>query len=270
MGAVDTSLSIDQQKLNLEKEKAEFEREKFGFEQKRKYISTALTVVGGLSGFILANFHPFSSAESNHTATGEIGLKTFFKLSNDFLGTSSKINFSTLITSSQREIWFYGSTFYISVDQYKDQLLKKAEDGVNLNFVILDPEARDFKSIAQMHNTTPDELRQSCILGLQTLVWLRAQLQLRGKSQKLRILISQNPFSGRAYFFDPTADEGFTYLVPHVSNASTQVLPGLLFSNRKAAFHRSYFEAVVRLTESESVVPLDTWLQLHPNVLQRG
>ena len=62
-----------------------------------------------------------------------------FERSNDFLATGDSYQFPSLLKAAKREAWFVGTTFYITTDQYHDQLLAKLSEGVDLNFLVLSP-----------------------------------------------------------------------------------------------------------------------------------
>ena len=89
-----------------------------------------------------------------------------FERSNDFLATGDSHQFPSLLKAAKREAWFVGTTFYITTDQYHDQLLSKLSEGVDLNFLILSPDGAALGKVAQLLGVQEKELLDNCTSGI--------------------------------------------------------------------------------------------------------
>src|SRR4029453_9621622 len=114
----------------------------------------------GLRGRSAAGIVPGSAAP---------GLVKIFEKSNDFLATGDPYQFPSLLTSAKSEVWFVGTTFYISTAQYRDLFLSRLADGIDLNFLVLDPEGEAIGMMAQLLGATKKELALDCTSGIRVL-----------------------------------------------------------------------------------------------------
>jgi hypothetical protein len=198
--------------------------------------------------------------------SASIGLVRQFAKSNDFLSSSTRDSFEAALTNAKREVWFVGTSFYISADTYRDLIRKRVQDGVDVNFLILDPDGGNLERAARMMNISVKELADQCHAGIRTFMQIRRELAVSGMENRLGIRLSSDELYSRLYFFDPKADEGLTYFIPQVNRASSQVLPGFLVRNAQATFHSSYFDGIQRLWnagESSGTRTLESWLAHH-------
>ena len=108
--------------------------------------------------------HARTDAERAHNAIVET-----FARSNDFLTTGPDYSFARLLGDTQREAWFIGTTFYISVDQFHDMLLERLQKGIDLHFLILSPDAENVRRVAALLGVTEEELLPQCLAGIRTL-----------------------------------------------------------------------------------------------------
>jgi hypothetical protein len=275
---VDGDLSeIGRNRAALEVQKSDLEREKFALEQakfkseKRWKLYSALGAI--LSAFITAvtttQILPESVKIGAPKAAAEsatIGLTRYYEASNDFLATGGKDSFAQLLKDAKHDVWFFGTSFYISIDQYRDHLLSKLGEGININFLVLDCESSALNQSAAMLDTPITVLGDQCRGGLRNLAALVRASRKSGNEAQLKVKLIAEPLASRIYFFDPRTPDGKTYYVPQVNGISSQKLPGFVVHNKIAKFHNVYFLAVQRLWNGSDAIDFAVWSRSHPEL----
>lgn len=188
-----------------------------------------------------------------------------FERSNDFLATGDKHQFPSLLKQAKQEVWFVGTTFFISLDQYHDLLLNRLVDGINLNFLILDPASEAVGRVAGLMAVTPKEVFHDCMSGMRILSRTIEEAKKRNASGELRLKIVADPIQTRLYMFDPRAPDGYFYYVPQLNGTNPQTLPGFLAANSKALYCEAYFKGVLKSWNDPSAKTLQEWQSLHPD-----
>ena len=244
----------------LEGQKLELERQKFKSEKRWKILSAVGAVASAILSAGVANF----LIVPDYRNRSKVDTIQVYEKSNDFLSSSGKENFSQFLKSTRREAWLVGTSFYISLDTYRDELLSKARTGIDFYFIILDPEGPGLSSSALASGLSEQSIKEQCVTGIRSLKSIMDSLQGSGSSGHVFARLSSEPLSSRIYFFDPRSPEGATYLVPYVNFDSSQAVPGFLFLNKSAPFHAMYFEGTSKLWNSERVISLELWLGKHP------
>jgi hypothetical protein len=261
-------LRLEQVRSDLESEKLALEKEKFDSERRWKIYSAA----GAVLSAMLAAATTFNLIPQIHSSNQvvDIGLLEYFSHSNDFLATGITNRYEPMLKAARREVWFVGTSFYISVGQYTDELASKLTEGVNLNFLILDPESSALASTAKMFATSEDEVRNQCQSGLSSLLKLieEANRSAVSTAGQITVKLSSEPLTSRMYFFDPKSDDGVSFYVPQVNRMNSQELPGFLVKNKSAKFHEKYFDGVRKLWFSGSVALLQDWIAAHPGTVR--
>ena len=56
--------------------------------------------------------------------------------SNDILASGSENRFGAFLTAAKRDVWMVGTTFHISADTFRTQLLQAVQPGVSIHFLI--------------------------------------------------------------------------------------------------------------------------------------
>jgi len=231
---------------------------------KWKKVAIVLPVLGSLlTGLITTKLipKPKSSASSLEAGSSD-GIRIYLR-SNDFLNSAEGVQFTSSLKMAKREAWFAGTTFYISVDQYHDLLLQKLADGVDLNFLVLDPYNGGAKNVADLLGVTEDELSSQCLAGIRTLERIRSEAQRAGAPGVLNVKLSNQVFQSRLYFFDPKSDQGTTYYVPQINGTNSQFLPGFLVNNGHAKFASVYFNGLLKLWNSQHAQAFADWKAIH-------
>jgi hypothetical protein len=209
---------------------------------------------------------PIPSAEDRGAQEGTAPIVKIFERSNDFLATGDKHQFPSLLKQARQEVWFVGTTFFISLDQYHDLLLSRLADGINLNFLVLDPTAESVTKVAALMAVTPKEVFHDCMSGVRILSRTMEEAKKQNASGELRLKIVGEPIQTRLYMFDPRASEGYFYYVPQLNGSNPQTLPGFLATNSKASYREPYFKGVLKLWNDPSAKTLSEWQSLHPDI----
>jgi hypothetical protein len=183
------------------------------------------------------------------------GLIRFFHQSNDYLGSIEEP-----INHARHDIWFFGTNFYISAGDRRTALLNALRRGVNVHYLIFNPNSSEFPRLARDFAQSEAELKAECAKGLISINELaRAWHSIAPQSQtpgELQVRVYDVTPRGRMYVFDPGNDEGRTFLVPYVNNVNSAELPGFLLENIEAGVYKAYFTGVVKLWRSSTVLQL--------------
>ena len=262
--ADEEKLALEKIRVDLERDKAKLEQEKFRADHRWKYYTAAGTALSACFTFATTLYLSGPKTDNSPQALNDIGLIEFFSKSNDFL-SSGKINrFGAALEAAKREVWFVGTSFYISTDTYFDVLLRKLQEGIHLNFLVMDPESVALPAAATMLGTSQLEIKNQANAGLQTLAKLSIDSAFFRSPGKVTVRLASEPLTLRMYFFDPKVNEGQTYYVPQVNGVNSQTLPGFLVRNKPAKFHEVYFSAVQKFWDSKSTITFDEWAKSHP------
>jgi class 3 adenylate cyclase len=210
----------------------------------------------GLRGRSAAGIVPGSAAP---------GLVKIFEKSNDFLATGDPYQFPSLLTSAKSEVWFVGTTFYISTAQYRDLFLSRLADGIDLNFLVLDPEGEAIGMMAQLLGSTKKELALDCTSGIRLLDRTADEARNAGSRGVLRVKLIEEPIQTRFYLFDPKAEDGFAYFIPLLNGTNSQTVPGYLVRNSEGGYCDAYLKGVFRMWNRPATKTLEAWKAAHPN-----
>jgi class 3 adenylate cyclase len=188
-----------------------------------------------------------------------------YEKSNDFLATGDPYQFPSLLKSAKSEVWFVGTTFYISTAQYRDLFLSRLADGIDLNFLVLDPEGEAIGMMAQLLGATKKELALDCTSGIRVLDRTADEARNAGSRGVLRIKLIDEPIQTRFYLFDPKAEDGFVYFIPLLNGANSQTVPGYLVRSSKASYCDTYLKGVFRLWNQPTTKTIEAWKAAHPS-----
>lgn len=230
-----------------------------------KKIAIVLPIVGSiLTAIITEEMKATGGSPTPQIQSSEIGLVKFFRKSNDFIFGGDSTNFENLLQKTKREAWFIGTSFYISADTHREIIKKKLSEGVDINFLVLDPDGGNIEHAAHIQNVGAKELSDQCHAGIRTFLQIKQESTGSNFPGHLNIKLANEEIYSRIYFFDPKTDEGKTYYVPQVNRIMSPGLPGFLLKNDVAKFHSIYFDGVQRLWNSSDTRTLDDWKHSHP------
>ena len=184
------------------------------------------------------------------------GLIRFYHHSNDYLS-----ELEPAIQRSRREIWFFGTDFYISSGERRMAILDALRRGVHVRYLIYDSASPDLTKLSRDFGQNEAELRGECEKGMASLRELSRAWNNESKNiatpGELEIRVFDVTPRGRLYIFDPGLDSGRTFFVPYVNNVNSAELPGFLLENVEAGVYRAYYAGVTKL-----------WAQSRPITIQ--
>jgi hypothetical protein len=177
------------------------------------------------------------------------GIIEYTPKANDFLPTLAKY-----ITGTKQEIWFTGISFYVTLPQHKDLLIKKLEEGVDVRFLVYDPKSQNLGEVARGFSQSEEALRSECDVTIQNLRNIYSEWKQRGLRGKFEVRLFSSIPKSRIYVFDRKLESGFTYFIPHVDQQNSPNLPGFLAKNIKTGIASAYFEGIERLWNASKVL----------------
>ena len=184
---------------------------------------------------------------------------TTYLRSNDFLAAGDERRLPALLERSTEAVWFIGTTFYITIGQYRALVLRKLAQGLPIHFLILRPDGAAMSTMAQLLGVTAEELRLDCLSGIRVLQRTLADAERQGQGHLLRVRLLDQPFQTRLYVFDPDSAEGATFFVPQFGGTNSQTVPGFLVQHRQSAWLASYFASILVAWNSAQAVSLNDW-----------
>lgn len=185
------------------------------------------------------------------------GLISFSKKSNDYLGELSK-----LITESRDEMLFFGTNFRITVEDKREDLLKKLSEGVNIKYLVMNPYSNRLDILASDFDMDIEKLRSEGLDNLQGLVILdKRWSEIKNRSQNpgtLEVRFFDASPKMRAYFFDGSSGHGRAYLVPYMNKLNSSQSPGYLFTISKDGIAEIYLAGIRKLWQE--AIPFEKFL----------
>jgi hypothetical protein len=234
---------------------------------KWRKLAIILPVVGSVATVVITSI--VAPLFKTSPVAGEAKSKTpfvkIFERSNDFLATGDVHQFTSLLKEAKREVWFVGTTFYITTDQFHDQLLTKLANGVDLNFLVLSPSGGALPRVARLLGVADKELLDNCMSGLRTLNRLLGEARKANLTGAMRVKVIDEPLQTRLYLFDPRMENGYSYYIPQLNGTNSQTLPGFLLKNASADYLSTYFTAVLNMWNNSEAKTLEDWKSAHPN-----
>jgi hypothetical protein len=236
---------------------------------KWKKLAVILPVIGTLGAAILTAALRVSGSDSTGGSTVPGGsVPKLFTRSNDFLATGDGYQFPSILKRTKREAWFIGTTFYISTDQYHDLIMEKLAAGVDLNFLVLNPQGDAVGKVARLLGVAEKELALDCASGIHILSRIVAEAAMAKSTGMLRAKLIDEPIQTRMYMFDPKTDDGYVYYIPQINGTNSQRLPGFLIRNSHAPYHSIYFDSVLKMWSDPSTMSLEAWMASHADANQ--
>jgi hypothetical protein len=224
--------------------------------------------VGFFAGFL--KFDPKSVADDIRKQTevrGDvakaIGLVDYAERANDFMPQIGK-----LIADSKKEIFLAGVSFYITLPERKDSLLRKVQNGVKVRILIYDFTSENSTEVAAGFKQSPNQLRDECVTTVDNLLQLKQAVAGTSNSANLEVrLFSETP-KARFYMFDMKLPTGRLFFIPHINGVNSPNVPGLLFANSPGSFASIYAPDVEDLWSR--AITLEDWLKKHPENLHNN
>lgn len=167
-----------------------------------------------------------------------IGILRYWKRSNDFLP-----HIREAIANASSEIWISGASFYLSVPDNEDLLIDRAQHGVKIHYLFLDPYGSNLEAVAKTFSQSADELRQEGLITITALNRIRKKMSPSHRENIQIRLFNESP-RARFYIFDPADPNSNTFFVPHVNSINSPAVPGFLLSNAPYGLAQIYISSV--------------------------
>ena len=240
-------------------------------------ISNTISAIVGLItavGALLTAISQFPGvqtyiAKSLLSGNDNVGLIAVFRRSNDFL-SSDDGRIKSYIENTKKEIWFFGTSFYISIPAFREDILKKLDECVDINFISLNPDTVDLAFVARTMGYDEKRLQYIVNENIGALIDLQEKRLMKKFCSRLSIRLTVRQFTSRIYMFDPKEKTGITYLIPQIYGKDSTALPGFLLSNDASNFHQEYFDGIRSLATDSSSISLEDWLKNHPEFLEKS
>ena len=167
----------------------------------------------------------------------------------------------------REDIWFVGTSFYITLPDNGKAIFEKLEGGVKIRFLIYDhlrPKA-EVEEIAAGFNQKFEQLYSECEITVSNLRLIvnKWEQYIKTEGNKFDDGIEVRLFKDiprtRFYIFDRRNDDGLTFFVPYVFGMNTPNLPGYLTRNVSSSV-KAYLSGLDRLWENS--VSLQEWDRL--------
>lgn len=183
----------------------------------------------------------------------KLGIVRYWEQANDFLP-----EIRSSLKNAKVEVMISGASFYLSVPANEDLLLAKANEGVRIRYLILDPNGRSLATVARSFNQSEAELKQECEVTVTGLRRIISRLRPETRQNFQVRLFDESP-RARFYIFDPDDHESVTYFVPHVNAVNSPQLPGFQLKNSPFGLAQLYIPSVMEFWEHALPLP-----ELHP------
>ena len=184
------------------------------------------------------------------------GLIRFYDHSNDYLA-----ELGPMIRSSRREVWFFGTNFYISSGERRSAIPEALRRGVRIRYLVFDSTSPQLLRLSHDFGQTEAELRAECEKSMASLrelakIWKEESTHTATPGE-LEIRVFEVTPRGRLYVFDPGLESGKTFFVPYINEVNSAELPGFLLQNIESGVYRPYYGGITKL-----------WAQSQPITIQ--
>ena len=174
------------------------------------------------------------------------GLTKYWKLSSKIIGVIPE-----KIEKASNEIWFCGTNFHITAVDDRILIINKLKQGVNVNYLIFNPNSKNAEVAAKSFNQSVDEFKGECLQGLKSLMVIKREWEkLRtsvNKPGELRIRYHDEIPKLRAYIFDPNNSDSESFYILYMYLTNSPELPGFQFKNYTDGVFMDYFACIKKL-----------------------
>lgn len=143
------------------------------------------------------------------------------------------------IRSAKREVWMIGATMHYTVNNCRQLILDRVLAGLDVYLLVADPDGRDYESTARSFGQDRVTLMKETEMTLAACRDINRRLgEAKGSFQ---VKLMDRVFTSGVYFFDPQADDGAMFLVPHIPGHDAPIVPGLVFRKVRNGLLEDYF-----------------------------
>lgn len=168
----------------------------------------------------------------------KLGIVRYWEKANDFIPEIRKS-----LEGAKKEVIISGASFYLSLPEFEELLVGKANDGVKIRYLILNPDGQSLPSVARSFNQSETELKNECEITVTILRRIISRLKPEGRANFEVRLFDESP-RARFYIFDPDNPESLTYFVPHTNAVNSPNLPGFQLKNSPFGMAQLYIPSV--------------------------
>ena len=148
--------NLELERIQIDRDKVRLEEQRFALEKRWKIYAAVGAVLSAAMTFVAAtNLLGFGRTSSATEFSASVTLDR----SNDFLASGSENRFGAFLTAAKRDVWMVGTTFHISADTFRTQLLQAVQRGVSIHFLIMDPASPALTPTSQMLETSETEIK---------------------------------------------------------------------------------------------------------------
>lgn len=168
----------------------------------------------------------------------KLGIIRYWDRANDFIPEIGKS-----LKNAKTEVIISGASFYLSVPQNENLLVAKANEGIKIRFLILNPNGQSLATVARSFNQSEAELKNECEITVTGLRRILSRIATTAKTNFEVRLFDESP-RARFYIFDPDDPESVTFFVPHVNAVNSPELPGFELKNSPYGMAQLYIPSV--------------------------
>ena len=212
------------------------------------WILSALTLLQAIYIISIAGRNFAGSSSEPENGNEQFSKISYVRNSNDFLP-----NLPKLLEGSKKSVWFFGTNFHITAGDRKNDIISALERGVQIRFLVLDPESPDYiyKQMESDFGQNALTIRAECESGLSKILdlketWDKSPLKERSLGEIEIRVYSHYPWA-RMYLFDSGLENGSIYYVPYFSGLNSSDVPGLLLENSSEIITRMYQDAITAM-----------------------
>lgn len=169
---------------------------------------------------------------------GHLGIKKYWRYAIDFIP-----HISTAFREAKSEVWISGASFYVSLPSNEELIASKANNGIKIHYLILDPNGKNLQNIAKTFNQSGVELQAECMITIESIIRVYDMID-SDKRHNLQVRLFDESPRARFYIFDPKLDDSPTFFVPHVNAVNSPNIPGFLLQNTPHGLASIYFASI--------------------------
>jgi hypothetical protein len=149
-------------------------------------------------------------------------------------------NKAARIRSAKNEVWMIGATMHYTLNNCRQLIIDRVGLGLDFYLLIADPDGLDYEATSRSFGQNRTTLLSETAMTLEACRDIKTRLQLAKGSFQVKLI--DRVFTSGVYFFDPQAEDGTLFLVPHIPGHDAPVVPGFLFRRVQGGLLDDYFQ----------------------------
>lgn len=164
------------------------------------------------------------------------------------------------------EIWLVGASMHYTLNNSRQLLIEKVQEGVTINVFLADPLGQDYEATARSFGQGKSTLNTESVMSLAA---CRDMLQLIALSPTVRgalnVKLLDRVFTSGVYFYDPRKEDAMMVLVPHIPGHDAPLVPGFLVKRTKSGLLEDYYKIYSALWNKG--IGIESWMAVNPQYL---